>query len=228
MVVASGSSRVLVNGIPTRRFSRGKRLMQGDPLATFFFILVADSLTRFLHRARQAGRFRIKHNQSTEILISQFADDTLIFGNCVKDQVLAFKCILLGFEAVSGLSINFSKSSVFYLGGRREAEAELSIWLNCKVGVFPFKYLGIPISPNRLTRREWMYVKEKFDQRLACWKGSCLSLRGRLVLTNSVLSSLAIHFMAFFKLPKWLVQDLDRVRSRFIWRCKRVESYELG
>ncbi|XP_039131813.1 uncharacterized protein LOC120268491 [Dioscorea cayenensis subsp. rotundata] len=67
MVVASGSSRVLVNGIPTHRFSRGKRLM---PLATFYFILVADSLIRFLHRARTAGRFRIKHSQSTEIVIS--------------------------------------------------------------------------------------------------------------------------------------------------------------
>jgi hypothetical protein len=43
-------------------------------------------------------------------------------------------------------------------------------------------------------------------------------LGGRLVLINSVLSSLSM-FMMSFKIPKGVLEKLDYYRSRFFWQC---------
>jgi hypothetical protein len=45
-----------------------------------------------------------------------------------------------------------------------------------------------------------------------------LSYGGRLVLINSVLSSLALFMMSFFELPKGILHKLDYFRSRFFWQ----------
>lgn len=42
----------------------------------------------------------------------QYADDTIIMGECSEDNIKAAKCILLWYELVSGLCINFKKSKL--------------------------------------------------------------------------------------------------------------------
>jgi hypothetical protein len=39
------------------------------------------------------------------------------------------------------------------------------------------------------------------------------------VLINSVLSSLPMFMMSFFKIPKGVLEKLDCYRSRFFWQC---------
>lgn len=41
-----------------------------------------------------------------------FADDTLIFCKANQDQIWALRALLLGFEAISELKMNLSKSKV--------------------------------------------------------------------------------------------------------------------
>jgi hypothetical protein len=45
-----------------------------------------------------------------------------------------------------------------------------------------------------------------------------LSSGGRLVLLNSVLSSLPIYMMSFFKIPADVLKKLNAIRSRFFWQ----------
>ncbi|WVZ90587.1 hypothetical protein U9M48_036874, partial [Paspalum notatum var. saurae] len=45
-----------------------------------------------------------------------------------------------------------------------------------------------------------------------------LSYGGRLVLINSVLSSLAMFMMSFFEIPKGILKKLDFYRSSFFWQ----------
>ena len=44
-----------------------------------------------------------------------------------------------------------------------------------------------------------------------------LSRGGRLLLVNSVLTSLPLYFMSFFYLPQWVVDHIDRLRRAFFW-----------
>jgi hypothetical protein len=53
---------------------------------------------------------------------------------------------------------------------------------------------------------------------LSSWKGKLLSIEGRLVLINSVLSNMVLYMLYFLLLPKGVLNRLDFFRSRFFWQ----------
>ena len=54
----------------------------------------------------------------------------------------------------------------------------------------------------KLSYAEWRVIEEKFEKKLSSWKGKHLSVGGRLVLINSVLTSLVMFMLSFFEVPK--------------------------
>lgn len=66
----------------------------------------------------------------------------------------------------------------------------------------PFKFLGILVSANQRGSSTWRPIIENVRRKLSSWKGRHLSIRGRAVLINLVISNIPIYFMSFFKEPK--------------------------
>jgi hypothetical protein len=106
---------------------------------------------------------------------------------------------------------------LFCFGEAKNKSEEYIRFSGCKEGDFPFRYLGIPMSPRKLSNGDWRLVEERFQKKLSSWKGKMLSLGGRLDLINSVLSSLPMYMMSFFRIPKGVLDKLDYYRSRFFW-----------
>ncbi|CAK8560148.1 unnamed protein product [Lathyrus sativus] len=48
---------------------------------------------------------------------------------------------------------------------------------------------------------------------------------GRVILINSVLANLPIHYLAFFKAPNKVVKDFIAVQRRFLWAGNSSESF---
>ena len=115
--------------------------------------------------------------------------------------------------------INFHKSKLFCLGQAKANVTEYIHLFGCREGSFPFKYLGIPMSHQKLTSKGRSQIEEKFQKKLSSWKGKLLSVGGRLVLINSVFSSLPMFMLSFFRIPKGVLKKLDYYRSRFFWQC---------
>jgi hypothetical protein len=67
-----------------------------------------------------------------------------------ESSTLNLKIILYCFEWMSGLKINFHKSEVFVFGVSQQEKERLPNMLNCKLGRWLMRYLGIRISENRL------------------------------------------------------------------------------
>jgi len=88
----------------------------------------------------------------------------------------------------------------------------------CNAGEYPFRYLGIPMHHRQLLNSDRGKVEERFEKKLSSWKAKYLSYGGRLVLLNSVLSSLPIFMLSFFEIPKGVLKNLDHFRSRFFWQ----------
>jgi hypothetical protein len=65
---------------------------------------------------------------------------------------------------------------------------------------------------------EWKLVEERLQKRLSSWKCKLLSLGGRLILNNLVLSNMVLYMISFFLFPKGVLQKLDYYRSRFFWQ----------
>jgi hypothetical protein len=70
----------------------------------------------------------------------------------------------------------------------------------CGQAQFSIRYFGIPIQYRRLTIVEWKSAEERLQKSLSSWKGKLLSLRGRLVLINLVLTNMVLY-MIYFPFP---------------------------
>jgi hypothetical protein len=130
---------------------------------------------------------------------------------------LNMKLILYLFEQLSGLKINFHKSEIYCFGRAKEIEEDYRELFGCETGSFPLKYLGIPIHYRKLRNGEWKPVEDRFENKLSNWMGKLLSYGDRLILINSVLTSLPKFMLSFFEIPKGVRKRLDFYRSRFFW-----------
>jgi uncharacterized protein YpuA (DUF1002 family) len=54
----------------------------------------------------------------------------------------------------------------------------------------------------KLSNKDWEQVEERIEKKLSSWKWKYLSVGGRIVLINSVLSSLLMFMLSFFEVPK--------------------------
>jgi len=142
-------------------------------------------------------------------------------GIALKDwrfnQDVSMKLLLSTFEQLSGLKINFHKSEIFCFGRAKDHEDFYSQLFGCALGKYPFCYLGLPMHFRKLLNKDWKNIEERIEKRLSGWKGKMLTCGGRLVLINSVLSSLPMFMMSFFELPKGVLEKFDDFRSRFYW-----------
>jgi hypothetical protein len=48
-------------------------------------------------------------------------------------------------------------------------------------------------------------------------KGKLMSLIYRLILINSALSSISLYYFFLFRMPKWIVKAIDKIRKHFLW-----------
>ena len=72
-------------------------------------------------------------------------------------------------------------------------------------------------------------IEEEFQKKLISWKGKHMSVGGRLVLINYVLTSLAMFMLSFFEVPKGILEKLDYYRSSFFWQSdEHKKKYRLA
>jgi len=111
--VGTATTSILVNGSPTDEFPLERGLRQGDPLSSFLFLLDAEGFNMLMQSVVEAGLFngyRLGHENALGLSHLQFTDDTLIIGEKSWLNVRSMRVVLLIFEQMSGLKVNFNKS----------------------------------------------------------------------------------------------------------------------
>jgi hypothetical protein len=207
--VQGGSMGIRVNDDIGHNFQTRKGLRQGDPLSPILFNIVADMLAILIARANEVGQIGglLSHLVDGGISILQYVDDTILFMEHDIAKALNMKLILCIFEQLSGLKINFHKSEIFCLGEAKDIEQQYMQIFGCEEGALPFKCLGIPIHHRILRNAEWNPVESRFASKLGCRRSKMLSYGDRLVLINSVLTSLPIFMLSFMEIRWGLEKD---------------------
>ena len=67
---------------------------------------------------------------------------------------------------MSGLKINFGKSEVILVNGDNDTQILYADLFNCQAGLFPIKYLGVPVGPGRLHIKDWVPYKKKKSEKV--------------------------------------------------------------
>ena len=218
MCISTARFLVLINRSLVGFFGSSCGLRHGDPLSPLLFLLVMEVLSRLLKRTEDGGflsGFQANPNTRGGLHISHllFADDTILFCDASKEQLLHIHMVQIFFEAITGLKVNVGKSEIVV--GNLDALARI---LYCKVGCLPMSYLGMPLGAHYKDSLIWNPIIERMEKKLAGWKQLYLSKGGRLTLLKSTLSSLPTYYLSLFPIPQHVADRLEKIQRNFLWR----------
>ena len=93
------------------KLQRGVR--QGCPLSPYLFILSAEVLGKAIRDNTSIKGITVNN---TEIILSQYADDTTLILNGNQDSLSTVLSTIENFANVSGLKLNDKKTEALYIG----------------------------------------------------------------------------------------------------------------
>ena len=83
------------------------------------------------------------------------------------EQAMNIKLLLCTFEQLLGLKINFYKVRSSALGKPRIMRYNTQLFFGCKLGAYPFRYLGLPMHYRKLNSEDLKAIEDKIEKRLA-------------------------------------------------------------
>ena len=86
------------------------------------------------------------------------------------------------------------------------------------------KYLGLPLLHTRRKTKDFDFILEKLDSKLAGWKAKTLSQAGRLTLIQAVGQALPVYTMQTIDIPKKICGEIDNRLRRFWWGQNREDN----
>jgi len=124
-----------------------------------------------------------------------FCDDVLILLKADQGEWLVLKETLQLFCQASGLSLNFTKSTVHYWGITDTELQHLKDiiplpFINLSEG---FTYLGYHLKLGSSTPCDWQWLVALYKKKIDFWCNKWLSIGGRYILVKSVLEGLAVY-----------------------------------
>ncbi|CAK8533179.1 unnamed protein product [Lathyrus sativus] len=177
---------VIVNDSLTKDFKVSRGLRQGDPFPLFLFTIVVEGLTILVRRAVCASSFKeFKFDNGAAHSLLQYVDDTIFIGDGSWSNLWSMKSILVGFELISSLKINLRKSYLFGIMNDDYFMKAAEHFIGCRIDELPLKFLGLTVGGNHRCISFWNPVVKCMKTRLSSWKGSWLSIGGRVTLINS-------------------------------------------
>ncbi|GAU51479.1 hypothetical protein TSUD_413680 [Trifolium subterraneum] len=160
--------------VATSRPARpGKHKSEGSQKLANVGEHLSPGLTGLMRKVVELEKFKGYHlNNNIQFQILQFADDTILMGEGIWDNIWIIKTLLRIFELVSGLKINFVKSKLYGLNVDSRLLEVGSAFLSCRSEVLPFKFLGIPVGVKPRRQETWKPVVDAMIKRLNSWSES--------------------------------------------------------
>jgi hypothetical protein len=129
---------------------------------------------------------------------------------------------------ISGSKVNYHKSILVGINIVESWLQEAFSILSCKIGKIHFMYLGLPIGGDARRLSFWDAVIERLNSRLSERKSRNLSYGGRLIFLKSVLSSLHVYTLSFFRASAGIIYSIESIFIKFFWGGVRIVEKLLG
>ena len=224
IMLETGTSSVLVNGVPGRKFKCRRGVTQGDPLSPLLFALGAEILQYVINDLKDRGLIRSPIDVGeADFPVVQYADDTLLIMEADPCQLDVLKKTLHEFTISTGLCVNYHKSCMLPINISAERVQQLAEGFGCIVGSFPFTYLGLPMGTTRPRLIDMMPLVTRMERRLTA-SSSLLAYGGRLQLIGSYPASMSVYFLCSLEIPPGILKQIYRIIRKCLWRGNNPDS----
>ena len=151
---------------------------------------------------------------NVEVKMSQYADDLTLFLKDEESLTTVFE-IFEEFGNVSGLRVNESKTKLMWLGANKMHERTVQ---NIEA-VSKIKILGVWFSATKQCDDINIDpVIEKVKNTTNSWSQRSLTIKGRTVITKSLLISQLVFIALVQKIPNADLKQIESLVMRFMWR----------
>lgn len=218
--VTSMSFSVLWQGKPVGLFRPTRGIRKGDPLSPYLILLVSEGLSGLFQNVVSNGFLHgvVLGGNAPPISHLLFADDSLIFGRAVEEEVVFLKQCLLLYGCATGQKNKFQKSALSFGPGVRNTINDM-VQNILGVPVVPFheKYLGLPTVSGRSKKQMFKRIEERLDTHMSGWQSKFLSKAGKVILMKAVAQAIPTYSMSVFRLPKGVCKAFRSTVARFWW-----------
>ena len=202
----------------TSRFNIERGCRQGDPIASYLFIICIEILAHKLRNDEIVKGFKIGNFTH---LLEIYADDLTLFLNPNSENLRRVIEILDKFYNLSGLKISVSKTKAVWFGSDYNSNNKLCPDLNLK-WVKDFTLLGINFN-NNLDRMEQNFTEkvEKMEKMLSCWFYRYITPYGKVTIIKTLALSMLSHVALIIPNPsKQMFKQIETTFFNFIWNKK--------
>ena len=209
------------NGYTSAYFTPTRGLFQGNPIASILFVILIEPLAIMLRNSKKIKGLKIR---DIEYLLIQFADDLGLFLDFDQRTWSEVEQIFARFQKMSGMLINYEKTSVYRLGSLRNSNAKFYSQKQMTWSNKPIKVLGLVVSMNQqeVYDNNIKPILAKIESILKLWAIRGLSLFGKIQVLNSLIASLFVYPLAVTKMLS--TKDLawlDSKINNFLWNERR-------
>ena len=175
-----------------------KGCRQGDPIAPYLFIIVAQILTVLITKNKFIKGVKIG---DVQFKLIQFADDTTLILDGSTESLQAALNTLEVFGTFSGLKVNKDKTQIAWIGKKKTSKDKISL-SNCTFStVSTFELLGINISLDLDNCANLNYSEKiiEIKEVISRWNKRHLTPLGKIAIIKTFLLSKLNHI--FLVLP---------------------------
>jgi hypothetical protein len=177
-------------------------------------VIVVEMMANAIRQSKNISGFKI---MKEEFKIVQFADDTCIFVEDINSLKNVFHILQL-FAKCAGLKANKEKTQAIGIGSSSNYRHKIGInWSDKSV-----KFLGVYINNNKDKMIEENYTEKinRLQEIVNTWCLRKMTLKGKVIIINSLLVSQFIYLGTVFHTPKWALKKYKEIILNFLWNKK--------
>lgn len=214
---------VLNRGFSSEYFHPSRGIRQRCCCSPSLFVIAVEMLALMVRKSLDIKGISLAGQQ---VKISQYADDATFFLSDFSslDSLLI---MLTNFASFSELHINSHKSYLLLLGHHLDPPLQHNIRIDKQVTI-----LGIIFKNNRSDAQHYAlnfaHKLEKIKTICSSWMNRNLSMKGKVLLITSLMSSILQYPCSSTPTPTRVIAEFKKIITNFFWNNKRGKvAYKL-